>query len=57
MVECFGWLMYPIQFFLFPGNEVLFYLSSAIGFIGEFSLALWLLIMGAKEQKPALADG
>jgi len=57
MVECFGWLMYPIQFFLFPGNEVLFYLSSAIGFIGEFSLALWLLIMGAKEQKPALTDG
>jgi hypothetical protein len=49
--------MYPIQFFLFPGNEVLTYLSSAIGFIGEFSLALWLLIMGAKEQKPALADG
>ena len=57
MVECFGWLMYPIQFFLFPGNEVLSYLSSAVGFIGEFSLALWLLIMGAKEQKPALADG
>jgi hypothetical protein len=57
MVECFGWLMYPIQFFLFPGNEVLTYLSSAVGFIGEFSLALWLLIMGAKEQKPALADG
>jgi hypothetical protein len=57
MAECFGWLMYPIQFFLFPGNEVLTYLSSAVGFIGEFSLALWLLIMGAKEQKPALADG
>jgi hypothetical protein len=57
MVECFGWLMYPIQFFLFPGNEVITYLSSAVGFIGEFSLTLWLLIMGAKEQKPALADG
>jgi len=23
------------------------------GFIGEFSLTLWLLIMGAKDQKPA----
>jgi hypothetical protein len=57
IVECFGWLMYPIQFFLFPGNAVLTYLSSAVGFIGEFSLTLWLLIMGAKEQKPALADG
>ena len=53
MVECFGWLMFPIQFFFFPGNLVLTYLSSAIGFIGEFSLMLWLLIMGAKDQKPA----
>src|SRR4030042_2115027 len=57
MVECFGWLLFPIQFFLFPGNVVITYLSSAVGFIGEFSLTLWLLIMGAKEQKPALADG
>jgi hypothetical protein len=53
MVECFCWLMYPIQFFFFPGNVVLTTLSSAAGFIGEFSLMLWLLIMGAKEQKPA----
>jgi hypothetical protein len=53
IVECFGWLMFPIQFFFFPGNEVLTTLSSAIGFIGEFSLMLWLLIMGAKDQKPA----
>jgi len=53
MVECFCWLLYPIQFFFFPGNVVLTYLSSAAGFIGEFSLMLWLLIMGAKEQKPA----
>ena len=57
MVECFGWLMYPFQFFLFPSYEVISYLSFAVGFIGEFSLTLWLLIMGAKEQKPALADG
>jgi hypothetical protein len=53
MVECFGWLLFPIQFFFFPGNLVLFYLSSAVGFIGEFSLMLWLLIMGAKDQKSA----
>lgn len=50
MIECFGWLMYPFQFFLFPGYEVISYLSFAIGFIGEFGLTLWLLIMGAKEQ-------
>jgi hypothetical protein len=53
MVECFGWLIYPFQFFLFPAYEVISYLSFAVGFIGEFSLTLWLLIMGAKEQKPA----
>ena len=56
MVECFGWLMRPFQFFLFPSYEVISYLSFAIGFIGEFSLTLWLLIMGAKDQKPALVE-
>jgi len=55
MVECFAWLMYPIQFFLFP-NAVIVTISSAVGFIGEFSLTLWLLIMGAKYQKPALVE-
>jgi len=48
MVECFAWLMFPIQFFLFP-NEVIAIIASAAGFIGEFSLTLWLLIKGAKE--------
>jgi len=50
MIECFGWLMYPFQFFLFPTCEVITYLSFAIGFMGEFGLTLWLLIMGAKDQ-------
>lgn len=53
MVECFGWLLYPLQYFLFP-STVIVYMSSAIGFIGEFSLTLWLLIMGVKKSKPAL---
>jgi hypothetical protein len=57
MVECFAWLLYPIQFFLFPGNVVLTYLSSAVGFIGELSLTLWLLIKGVKDQKLTLMDG
>jgi hypothetical protein len=52
MVECFAWLMFPVQFFFFPGNVVFTYASSVAGFIGEFSLTLWLLIMGAKDQKP-----
>jgi len=49
MVEFFAWLVYPLQHFLFP-NAVLATISSAVGFIGEFSLTLWLLIMGAKEH-------
>lgn len=56
MIECFGWLIYPLQFFLFPAYEVISYLSFAIGFIGEFGLTLWLLIMGAKDQPASLAQ-
>ena len=52
MVECFSWLLYPFQFFLFPSYAVISYLSFAVGFIGEFSLTLWLLIKGVKDQKP-----
>lgn len=54
MIECFGWLMYPLQFFLFPAWESLSYLSFAVGFVGEFGLTLWLLIMGAKEAPSSL---
>jgi hypothetical protein len=54
MVECFAWLMYPFQFFLFPAYEVISYISFTVGFIGEFSLTLWLLIKGVQEQKPDL---
>jgi len=58
MVHCVVWLMSALQFFLFPGFiGITFvgitYLSYPIGFISEFGLTLWLLIMGAKEQKPA----
>jgi len=55
MVECFAWLLYPLQHFFFPGLFIT-YLSSAVGFIGEFSLTLWLLIMGAKNQRPNLVE-
>jgi hypothetical protein len=56
MVECFGWLLYPFQFFLFPSYIEISYLSFAIGFIGEVSLTLWLLIMGAQDQKPTVGE-
>jgi hypothetical protein len=61
MVHCVVWLMSALQFFLFPdfigiSFVGITYLSNPIGFISEFGLTLWLLIMGAKEQKPALVE-
>jgi len=53
MVHCFVWLMTFLQFFLFPGFTAINYVSYPLGFIAEFGLTLWLLIMGAREQKPA----
>jgi hypothetical protein len=52
MIHCATWLMTSLQFFLFPGFQAITYVSYPLGFIAEFGLALWLLIMGAKEQKP-----
>jgi len=51
MVHCIVWLMNFLQFFLFPGFGAIKYVSYPLGFISEFGLSLWLLIMGAKEQK------
>ena len=56
MLHCAFWLMTVFQFFLFPGLEAITYVSWPLGFAAEFGLALWLLIMGAKEQKPALVE-
>ena len=56
MIHCVAWLVNFLQFFLFPGYEVIHYLTYPLGFISEFGLTLWLLIMGAKDQKPASVD-
>jgi hypothetical protein len=53
MVHCFTWLSTFFQSFLFPGFDAINYVSYPLGFIAEFGLTLWLLVMGAKEQKPA----
>ena len=57
IVDCFGLLICVFQFFLLPGYEVISYPFMAVSFIAELSLTLWLLIMGAKDQEPTLADG
>jgi hypothetical protein len=52
-----GELIFVIQHFLLPGYGVISYPCSAVGFIAEFGLTLWLLIKGVNEQNPTLADG
>ena len=53
IVDCFALLIYVLQRFLLPGYDVIAYPCWAVSFLAEFGLTLWLLIMGAKEQKPA----
>jgi hypothetical protein len=56
MVHCFAWLLTFLQYFLFPGLAAITYVTYPLGFITEFGLSLWLLIMGAKDV-PAVAAG
>lgn len=61
MVHCVVWLMSALQFFLFPDLIAttfvgITYISYPLGFISEFGLTLWLLIMGAKDQPSSLAQ-
>ena len=51
MIHFVGWTMTSLQFFLFPTFGSIIYLTGSLGFISEFGLTLWLLIMGVKEQK------
>jgi hypothetical protein len=44
------WLAYFFQYFLFPNFTVITNISFPVGFLAEFGLALWLLIMGARDQ-------
>lgn len=51
MIHCITWLMTALQFFLFPDFTAITYISWPLGFIAEFWLTLWLLVMGIKGQK------
>jgi hypothetical protein len=48
------WLVLSRCRFLYPSTMIV--LHSTIGFIGEFSLTLWLLVKGVNQSKPALAE-
>ncbi len=56
LADCVCWLAYFFQYFLFPSFTVITYLSFPVGFLAEFGLALWLLIIGAKDQKSASVE-
>ncbi len=56
VADCFGLIVFVFQRFLLPDYEVISYPCLGISFIAELSLTLWLLIMGAKDQKPALVE-
>jgi hypothetical protein len=56
VLDFFGVLIWFFQYFLLPDYGILSYPGLAVSFVAEFSLALWLLVMGVKEQglpKPA----
>ena len=57
IADCFGLLIYVFKYFLLPGYEIISYPCFVVSFIAELSLTLWLLIMGAKDRQPTLADG
>ena len=54
MIHFAGWTSSFFQFFLFPGFEALTYVTYPLGLVSELGLTLWLLIIGAKEQKAAV---
>lgn len=54
MIHSVTWTSTFFQLFLFPGFEVLHYVSYPLGFIAEGGLTLWLLAMGIKGREPTL---
>lgn len=50
IVDCFALLTYVSQSFLLPDYGLIAYPCFAIGFVAEFSFALWLLVKGAKDR-------
>jgi hypothetical protein len=49
MIHFFTWVSTFFQSFLFPGFNLITYVSYPLGFIAEFGLTLWLLIKGVKK--------
>ena len=52
IIDGFAMLIWFFQFFFFPDYEAISTLCLAVSFIAEAAFRLWLLFMGAKDQKP-----
>ena len=48
ILACFGFLIQSLQYFLFPGYEVITYPGIVFEILGEFGFCGWLLFKGAK---------
>ena len=52
IIDFFGVLIWFLQFFLYPGHDLITYPGLVVSFFAEFSLSVWLLIKGVNDQKP-----
>lgn len=56
ILACIGYVVHSFTFLLFPQYEAIVEsFASVPEAIGELSMVLWLLIVGTKDRKPALA--
>lgn len=55
MIACFAWLAFSFSGFLLPGYEDKVFAVIQPFTLGEVVIMLWLVIMGAKEQRLAAA--
>ena len=56
MVGCFVWLAFSFTGILLPGHEDKVFTIGQPFMLGEVATMLWLVIMGAKEQRLAAAS-
>jgi hypothetical protein len=56
LIHCGFWLLTFAQKLLLPGADAITSVSYPLGFIAEFALTLWLLVMGAREPQPAAVE-
>jgi hypothetical protein len=57
IIDFFGVLIWFLQYFLLPEDDVIIYPGIAASFIAEVSLTLWLLVKGVKDDGPTSTEG